>query len=305
MSEDVRRLSPSRLALYGTCPRQYEYDRVWDVETPEESRRYMDRGLIYHAAIEDTCDAVRETEGNLSDAEIHRMALDAVEAQWTARANRSEYQSQAQFEYDHDLVVSAIDSFFESAGVEHARNSVATEVTLTCDHDGRYLEGRADNILQTDGELHIYDYKGSFGGVISSYSANSIPLHHEGEEYIADKLRSLFQAAIYIEGAKNLDVYEPGMDVRFSFFALLKNTTRQGHPDGLQVSASGYPREVTGIYADYHDDIWALIEACYDGIVAEAYEPTRFEQIHEHACDDCTYRTMCGDYLSAEVRIDE
>lgn len=305
MTDDVRRLSPSRLAVYGTCPRQYEYDRVWDVETPEESRRYMDRGLIYHAAIEHTCDAVRDADRNLSDDEIHRMAIEAVEAEWEARAKRSEYRSDAQFEYDRTLTRSAVDSFFETDGLEHARRSVATEETVICDRNGRHLKGRADNIVRTDDGLHVYDYKGSFGGIISWHTADSIPLHREGEEFIPGKLKSLFQAAIYIEGAKNLDVYEPGMDVQFSFYALLKSKTRQGHPDGLQVSASGYPREVTGIYEQYRAEIWALVETCYDGIVSEQYEPTRFEQIRDHVCEDCEYRSMCGDYLGAEVRIDE
>lgn len=305
MTDRVRRLSPSRLAIYGTCPRQYEYDVVWGVETPEESRRYMDRGLIYHAAIEQTCNAVRNADRHLSDDEIHQMAVDAVETQWENRAKRSEYQSDAQFEYDRALTLSAIDSFFETDGVEHARHSIATEETVTCDREGRYLRGRVDNIVRTDNGLHIYDYKGSFSGIISGYSADSIPLHRDGEEFIAGKLKSLFQAAIYIEGAKNLSVYEPGMDVRFSFYALLKNKDRRGHPDGLQVSASGYPREVTGIYDEYREDIWALVETCYDGIVSEAYEPARFEQIREHECEDCEFGTMCGDYLGEEVRIDE
>lgn len=305
MSDDLRRLSPSRLATYGTCPRQYEYDKVWDVETPEESRRYMDRGLIYHAAIEETCDTVRARDDDPSDDEIKQVALETVEQKWAAKAKRSEYQSDAQFEYDRALTVSAIDSFFDADGPTHARHSVATEKTVTCDRDGRHLKGRVDNIVRTEDGLHIYDYKGSFSGIISTYSAASIPAHREGEEYIAGKLKSLFQAAIYIEGAKNLAVYEPGMDVQFSFYALMTNKDRQGSPDGLQVSVSGYPRDVTGIYHDYHDDIWALIGECYDGIIAERYEPTRFEQIREEVCDECEYRAMCGDYLASEVRIDE
>lgn len=305
MSDADRRLSPSRLATYGACPRKYEYDAVWDVETPEESRRYLDRGLAYHAAIEETCNAVREADEAFSDEEIREYALESVRTEWAARAKRSEYQSDAQFEYDRALTISAVESFFETDGIEHARNSIATEKTVTCDRGERHLKGRVDNIVRTDEGLHIYDYKGSFNGIVSWRSADSIPLHRNGEEYIAGKLKSLFQAAIYIEGAKTLDVYEPGMDVGFSFYALLKNKTREGHPDGLQVSASGYPRDVTGIYEEYRDDIWAIIEDCYDGIVGERYEPTRFEEIREHSCDGCDYRAMCSDYLSAEVRIDE
>lgn len=305
VSDTGRRLSPSRLATYGTCPRQYEYDKVWRVETPDESRRYLDRGLIYHAAIEETCNAVRASTDTMSDDDIRQFALEAVNQEWNDRAKRSEYQSDAQFAYDHALTVSAVESFFETDGIEHARNSVATEETVTCEHEGRRLKGRVDNIVRTDEGLHVYDYKGSFGNIISSWSSDSIPEHLDGEEFIPGKLKSLFQAAIYIEGAKNLDVYEPGMEVGFSFYALMKNKSRTGHPDGLQVSASGYPREVTDVYEEYHDDIWTLVERCYDGIIEEQFEPARFEEIQEDVCGDCDYRAMCGDYLSAEVRIDE
>lgn len=305
MTDGVRRLSPSRLATYGQCPRQYEYDKVWGVETPEESRRYLDRGLIYHAAIEETCNTVREAGTWFTDAEILKIALENTDAEWAARAKRSEYQSDAQFAYDRALVRSAIESFFEADGLDHARNSVATEQNVTCDRGDYHLKGRADHIVRTDDGLHVYDYKGSYGSIVSGYSASTIPEHLAGETFNAKILKSVFQAAIYIEGAKTLDVYEPGMDVGFSFYALLKDKTRTGHPDGLQVSVSGAERDVTWIYEQYHDDIWALIEACYDGITNGEFAPVRFGEIQEHICGDCEYQAMCGDYLSAEVRIDD
>lgn len=305
MTDDGRRLSPSRLATYGTCPRQYEYDKVWDVETPEEARRYMDRGLIYHAAIEEICDTVRESPGDFTDAEIRDLALDVVTTKWDAGADRAEYHSDAQFAYDRSLTVAAIDSFFQGDGLDHARNSVATEETVTWDQGDRCYKGRVDHVVRTDDGLHVYDYKGSLSRIISGHSAQSIPDHLEGEEFLGGKLKNLFQAAIYIEGAKNLDVYEPGMDVGFSFYGVMHSTSRQGHPDGLQVSVSGSERDVTWIYETYREEIHALLARCYDGITNREFEPARFEDIREHACGDCAYRAMCGDYLSAEVGIDE
>lgn len=305
VTETVRRLSPSRLATYGNCPRQYEYDKVWDVDSPEESRRYLDRGLVYHAAIEETCEMVRAATAEQSDDDIRQFALQTVDAEWDDRANRSEYHSDAQYEYDRTLTVRAIESFLASDGIDHIRNSVATEADVTCDRGERGFGGRVDNIVRTDDGLHIYDYKGSFNGIVSGYSAKSIPGHRAGEEFIADIMKSLFQSAIYIEGVKQLNIYEPEMNVQFSFYALLKDKTREGHPDGLQVSVSGRTREVTWIYEEYRAEIWALIEECYDGIVAERFEPTRFDDIRENVCDDCSYQAMCGDYLNAEVQIDD
>lgn len=305
MTDGVRRLSPSRLATYATCPRQYEYEYVWRVETPEESRRYLDRGLAYHAVVERTCDDVRDATGRYGDAEIRQLARSHLATEWRDRIDRSEYHSDAQYEYDRALVASAIDSFFEDDGLVHARNSLRTEQTVTLDRDGRHYLGRVDHIVRTDDGLHVYDYKGSLSGIVSGYWAPKIPGHRSGEEFIADYLKDLFQAAIYVEGAKALDVYEPGMAVEFSFYGLLDSKTRTGSPDGLQVAVSGKSRDVTWIYEKYRDDIWALVEACYDGITAEQYEPVRFDEIREHACDDCEYRAMCADYLNAEVRIDD
>lgn len=305
VTDTIRRLPSSRLATYGTCPRQYEYDKVWDVDSPEESRRYPHRGLVYHAAIEETCEMVRAATAEQSDDDIRQFALETVNAEWNVRTNRSEYHSDAQYAYDQRLTVAAIESFLEADGIDHIRNSVATEADVTCDREERYFKGRVDNIVRTDDGLHIYDYKGSFGGIVSWSSADSIPGHRDGEEFIADKFKSLFQAAIYIEGAKQLSVYEPGMDVQFSFYSLLYDKNREGHPDGLRVSVRGRPREVTGIYDEYREDIWALLAECYDGICAERYEPTRFDDIRENVCDDCAYQAMCGDYLNAEVRMDD
>ena len=299
-----RRVSPSSLAVYATCPRQYEYDKVWDVETPEESRRYLDRGLVYHGVIEDACEEVAESS-ELSDEEIRNFARRRTLERWNRQTSRSEYVSDAQYAYDRDVVLAAIASYFADDGIDHVRNSIGTEENLHCNRNDAYLEGRADNIVRTEDGLHVIDYKGSLNGIVSWYSADDIPGHRDGEEYAADILKSVFQAAIYIEGAKNLPEYEPGMDVEFTFYSLLYEKTRERHVDGIQVDVRGRGREVGDIYREYEEDIWALIEETYRGITNADYEPVRFEDIREHACEDCEYGAMCGDYLAEEVRFHE
>lgn len=301
---EPRYVSPSSLAVYATCPRQYEYDKVWAVETPEASRRYLDRGLVYHGVIEDVCEAVAD-DPTMTDEDIRALALERVDTRWRDETDRREYASDAQYAYDRDLTAAAIDAFFEHDGIEHARNSVAIEKWLQCERDGVHLRGRADNIIRTDDGLRVVDYKGSFNDIVSSYTADRIAAHRDGEEYAAGILKSVFQAATYIEGAKGLDVYEPGMDVEFTFYGLLNNKSRERSLDGIQVSVRGYGRDVGAIYREHEAVIWALIRDCYEGILAENYEPDRFEAIREHACDECDYRAMCADYLGAEVRVDE
>lgn len=290
--------------MYTTCPRQYEYDKVWEVETPEQSRRYLDRGLVYHGAIEDTCEAVAETP-ELSADEIRTIARDRTAERWDEQTARSEYASDAQYAYDRDVVAAAIDSYFATDGVGHARNSIGTERWLECNRGDVHLRGRADNIVRTDDGLHVIDYKGSLNGIVSWQSADDIPAHVAGDEYAASILKSVFQAATYIEGAKNLPEYDSEMDVEFTFYSLLYEKTRERHVDGIQVDVRGYGRAVGDIYRQHETDIWALIEDTYSGIVNGEYEPARWDDIQEHACPDCEYRAMCGEYLAEEVRIDE
>lgn len=302
VSDDRQPVSPSSLAVYATCPRQFEYDKRWQVETPEASRRYLDRGLVYHGVIEDTCEQFRDKEA--TDEELRRFAFERLDQRWATETDRAQYASDAQYRYDRDLTSAALESFFDTDGLDHVRNSVVTEEWLTCEHNGVRLRGRADNIVRTDDGIRVVDYKGSLNGIVSGYSAAQISQHRAGEEYAAGILKSVFQAATYIEGAKQLDMYDPGMDVEFSFYALLKDKTRTPHTEGIRVTVSGGEREVTDIYEDNREDIWEIIANCYRGIIGEHYEPERWEEIREHACEDCDYQSMCGDYLSGEVRID-
>ncbi len=290
--------------MYATCPRQYEYDKVWGVETPEESRRYLDRGLVYHGVIEDVCHIVADNPG-MDDAEIRAAARQRVDERWDEETSRSEYVSDAQYVYDRDVTRAGIAAYFADVGITHVRNSIGTEEWLECSRGGAYLVGRADNIVRTDEGVCVIDYKGSLRNLISSPSAEDIPAHRAGDEYIAGKLKSVFQAATYIEGAKNLSAYDAGMDVEFTFYGLLASTNRERHIDGIQVDVEGAERDVGGIYRAYEDEIWALIQETYQGIVAGEYEPTRWDDITEHACEECAYNGMCGEYLAEAVQIHE
>lgn len=297
--------SPSSLAVYATCPRQYEYDKVWDVNTPEESRRYLDRGLVYHDAIEETCAAVADTAEAWSDEEIRHLGRETIETLWDAQTDRSEYSSDAQYRYDRQLTISAIESYFETDGCIHARNSLAREVWIESERDGVHIRGRADHIVETERGLQIIDYKGSFNGIVSGQSREGIEAHHEGEAYNADILGSVFQAAAYIEGVKNSQWYEAGMDIEFTYYALMDDTERTPGLDGIEVAVSGRPRDVGWIYDAHEEAIWALIEDCYAGITAGRYRPEPWDEIRENACEDCAYQSMCGEYIGAEVGFDE
>lgn len=299
---DVTYLSPSRLATYAACPRQFDYDYVQDIDAPDETRLYLNQGLAYHETIEAVCTA---TEPEDDATTIHARAMEAFAAKWQEHLDPDEYASRAHQEFQRAENRAAVAAFFDPEdgdGIEHARRSVATEHWLDCTHDGLGLHGKADNILRTDDGLHVIDYKRTLRDVITSYTATVLEDHLSGDGHDPSRVRNAFQTATYIEGVKESDLYEAGMTVRFSFYGLMNNRSFESTPDGYEVSARGYPRETTEIYEEYYDTIWTLIERAHTGIQDAVYDPAPFELITEEACPDCAYKEMCADYLVEAVR---
>ncbi|MWG34539.1 PD-(D/E)XK nuclease family protein [Halomarina oriensis] len=302
--DDLFTVSPSRLGVYADCPRRYQYEKVWKVGSPDETRRYLDRGLALHGAIEDTCETVREGAA-ITDEDIRTMASDAIDARWDEETDRSEYASDAHYRYDYLLCVATIEDYFDGVGLDHARNSIATEEWLECQREGVALRGRADNIVKTAEGIRVIDYKSNLKGIISDYSKDAVVAHHAGDDHSPQRVKSTFQAATYVEGVKEHPEYEPGMDVEFTYYGLLSDTETKPGVDGVQVSVRGRGRDVGQIYDTCYDEIWELIGEYYDAIEAGDYVPDSVALQKEHACDDCTFQAMCPDYLAGEVSVDE
>ncbi|MDL0135057.1 RecB family exonuclease [Halobacterium salinarum] len=295
-------LSPSRLATYATCPRQYDYGYVQDVNPPDRTELYLNQGTIYHETIEDVCDATGRDD---TPAAIYDRAIRVFAEKWDEHSSPDDYESDAHQAYQRAENRAAIASFFDpdgGDGIEHARSSVATECWVECEVDGRELHGKADNIIRTDDGLHIFDYKRNTDGVLSSGTAEYLDEHLDGEGHEPKRVRNAFQTATYIEGVKNEPFYEDGMEIRFSFYGLLNSTSFDSNSSGYDVSARGWPRETTEIYEEHYDTIWALIRAAHDGITGEMYDPEPIDLITEEACPDCDYREMCADRLATEVQ---
>jgi putative RecB family exonuclease len=295
-------LSPSRLATYATCPRQYDYSYAQDVNAPDRTELYLNQGTIYHETIEEVCEA---TDADDSAETIYQRAMDIFEAKWAEHSTPEDYESEAHREYQRLENRAGVIAFFDpdgGDGIDHARRSIATECWVECEVDGRGLHGKADNVLRTEDSLHIFDYKRNTRGMLSDGTVEYLGDHLDGEAHEPKRVRNAFQTAVYIEGVKNEPFHEEGMEVRFSFYGLLNDTSFESTPSGYEVSARGYPRETTEIYEEHYDTIWALVRAAHDSITGETYDPEPFALINEEACPDCDYREMCADRLSAEVR---
>lgn len=290
------------MAKYATCPRRYDYRYEQDVNAPDRTELYLNQGTIYHETIAEVSD---ETEPDEEIEAIFDRALQVFNAKWKEHSEDEDYESAAHQAYQRRENQAAIEAFFDpddGDGIEHARRSVATEVWVECERDGRGLHGQADNVLRTEEGLHIIDYKRNTRGVLSSGTAEYLAEHHEGEAHEPKRVRNAFQTATYVEGVKNEPFYDEGMEVRFSFYGLLNDTSFESTPDGYNISARGWGRETTEIYQEHHDTIWALIRDAHDGITSNTYEPEPFELINEEACPDCDYRGMCADRLGEVVR---
>jgi len=221
-----------------------------------------------------------------------------------------EYASNAHQEYQRLENLEAIKTFFDpdgGHGIDHARQSVATEKWLDCVENGLGLRGRADNILRTDEGIHVIDYKRKLRDVITSNTASVLEDHLDGTDHDPKRVKNVFQAATYIEGIKQSDLYEDGMNIRFSFYGLLNHTSFESTPDGYEISVRGYPRDTTDIYEEYHDTIWDLLQRAHEGITSGSHDPDPFPLIHDEACPDCKYREMCtesrrgGEAMSDDV----
>jgi putative RecB family exonuclease len=299
---DIVSLSPTRLATYATCPRQYEHKYVLDVSSPDETKLYLYQGKAYHEMIELVCEA---TDRNDDPETIYQRAVDVFDDTWEKHIDPNEYASKAHQEYQRRETLAGIKSFFDpddGDGIEHARKSVVTEKRINCEHEGVGLHGYTDNVLRDGDTLHLIDYKRNVKGVLGSWSADRLQEHLNEEAHEAQRVKNAFQTAAYIEGIKASSLYEPGMSVRFSFYGLLHGTDVTSTPTGYSISASGRERETTEAYEEYYDTIWDLIRAAHEGITTETFAPEPFDHIQAEACDDCDYQSMCADYIATEIQ---
>jgi putative RecB family exonuclease len=279
----------------------YDYNYVQNVTVPDFTRRYIDRGQALHKTIEKVCERVKSIH---TDEELRELAFELFEESWEAQTDMEEYDTEAHYRYDRQLARAGIEDYFgDGPGLEHVRNSVASEVNLSCERQGVSLHGRADNVVETDDGLKIVDYKPSLSGIITG-KKDYLGEHSSGEEYHPGRVKSMFQAATYLEGVKNLSEYDDGMELEFTFYGLLQERDFEKSADGVRATASGRGRDVAWIYEEHYDKVWEMITETYEGILNESFEPEPWELIRENVCEDCDYRRMCADYISSEVRFD-
>jgi putative RecB family exonuclease len=295
-------ISPTQLAEYEACQRKHDYGSVQEVGSPDETRLYMNQGLTYHETIEAVCEATDEDD----DASIiSQRASDFFDEKWNEYLEPEEYESQAHQRYQYEENRTAIESFFDPEdgdGIEHARQSVATEIWIETEHNGIGLHGKADNVLRDGNELHVIDYKRNIEGVLGSWSGDRLVEHLEHEAYEAGRVKNAFLTAAYIEGVKETELYNEGMSVRFSFYGLLHSTDVESTPDGYRISVDSNRRETTEAYEEYNDTVWSLIQRAHEGIKSGYNEPEPFDLINEEACPSCEYKDICTDYLAQEVQ---
>lgn len=297
------RVSPSSLTAYVYCPRKYEFEKAQRIQTIDDTKRYLQQGLAMHETIERTC---RDTATGDEAAVVHDRMVEHFPTAWAEEVEESAFASAAQLEYYRRMARAGLEAFFDpegGAGIEHARQSVVVETRLTCERHGVPLEGYTDNVLRTDDGLHVIDYKRNLNGMLTSGTAERLEQHLNGEEHEPGRVKNAMQVATYTEGIKETEHFEPGMEVRFSFYGLLNHTDVESGPDGYSVSTRGYPREMTAIYEDYYETIWDLIQTAYKGIQTERFEPEPRTLIFEEGCGECEYRAMCPDYLGEEVKL--
>lgn len=289
-------VSQSRLATYLRCPWQYRFKYDLDLEVRTQAERYFGFGNALHETIEAVCDTVRE-RGSISDEAIRELAEEVFDDKWATETDVSDYPTRAVYEQDRAKAAAAIQEFFEAGpGIRHARTSLATEAEVEFERDGVTYLGYIDNVLETEEGIELVDYKTSdidlpFG------RKNYVEAHAEGA-YYPDRVKPAIQASLYLEGVRELELFEEGMARAFTFYVLVDDHDITRRPSGLDVTVSGRPRAVGEQCLDNAEIIWPLIHDAALGIIDSAYEIDSWQTVREETCTDCSFRRSCSRYLN-------
>ncbi len=305
----TERLSPSRVATYITCPRQFEFDYVHELEGEENTdmQRYFDRGRVLDTALQRTADRV--TTETAADT-IQQLANENFTDLWAEKTALENYPSPASYEYDRRLSAAAIEDYLDpetsGEGIVHLQRSVGTEYHLEwTDDDLGAMHGYADNIIETDDGFLIIDYKASYSSRrFPNKSGSDLESQLAGTGHYPSRIKKWLQIAMYCAGLKEDDLYSPGDEIQFLFYGLMGSKSRTPTDDGYTVDVSGKAWDMTDLYREYQDELWSFIKTSVEGIQTEAFDPTgeMWDLIQEEACGDCDYNPACGDYLAEEVR---
>jgi len=302
VSDTDQTVSPSRLATYVECPRRYEYQYDQRIEPLPDGERYKNRGIVYHQTIASVCNETDEEKG---EAEIYERARKCFKESWSRECSPDDYKTRSHYEYDRKLTRTGIETYFENGpGIKHARNSVGTEITVETEYKRTNVSGRVDNVVRTDEGLLLVDYKGSLSNIITGRTVEKLKEHLENKTYRPKLVKSAIQAAVYLEGIRETDLFEEGMNVSFLYYGILHDHEPVSTNKGIVPDVSGSGRDVTNLCMDNHGTIWQLIREAYQGILTWDFEPNPWSDIYQSACGDCPYMEMCPDYLGEEVKIE-
>jgi hypothetical protein len=302
------RISPSGLATYWTCPRQYEfkYEHGLKGEPSRDRERYFNRGSVLDTALQITAE---ETTRETADETIRALAREHFSKQWDATTALETYPSPAAYEYDRKVSLAAIEDYLappDGAGLSHLRRSVGTELHLDwIDDELGPLHGYADMLVETDTGLLIIDYKASYSGSrFPNKNGSDLEKQLTGEKHYPTRLKKWLQIAMYWRGLTEHELYTAGDDVEFMFYGLIGSTDRTPTADGYEVDVSGKAWEMTDLYHEYQDVFQTLLEDGIAGIRSTEFDPTEnaWALIQDEACEDCDFGAACGDYLAEEVR---
>lgn len=276
----------------------YQYSTVRGVDTDVDTTA-LEIGRALHETIRAVCDRVRDG-GGVTDETIRTIAAEAFDLHWEAEVDRDSFRTAAHHDDERRLAAEAIEHFFDRGpGVDHARRSLAAELDISFEHNGIAYRGTIDNVLEAPEGIELVDYKKSAIDPPVTSRGNYIEEHHEGG-YRPRRVKHAIQAAIYMEGIRSTDHYEPGDTVEFVYHPLAEaNVDRKG--EGVTVEFDIGPEPVGSAVRANRETVWTIIEEAVEGIAAGAFDPDPFEEIEDEQCDRCAYQQMCTAYLTQEA----
>jgi hypothetical protein len=304
MSEVV---STEELRSHLACPRQYEYEHTLDIATdsPDDANRerldrlYRTIGRTIARFRDDVPDEDRVVEYAL--AECRRV--------WNGE--RDDRRPELVTRYDEAVAREALRTYFRGDGYDHLRRVEAIGEPLAhLDPDLGAVLVCPDVLVfrETEGgtdRIGVVKYLTTLSSIGLDWFPDYIDYveeHQQGEGFWPRRVAAILEGAIALRAARRQ--YEADR-YTFSYLAVENEVTLAGNvrTDDRPVSVRPARRAIGDQYGVGDPEAGVVLRDEVRKILGGAFSvpDSRWDAIRENACEYCTYREMCEEYIGAEV----
>lgn len=304
MSEVV---STEQLRSHLACPRQYEYEHTLDIATDSPDDAHRERLDRLYRTIGRTIARFREDVP--AEQRVVEYALSECRSVWNRE--QDEQRPELVEQYDEAVAREALRTYFRGDGYDHLRRVETIGEPLAS------LDPDLDTVLVCPDVLVFRERAGGtdrIGVVKYLTTLSSIGLewfpdyidyvqeHHREEGFWPRRVAAILEGAIALRAARrqyDADRYT------FSYLAVENEVSLTGNvrTDDRPVSVRSARRAIDDQYGLGDPEVGVVLRDEVRKILRGEFPvpDSRWDAIRENACEYCTYREMCEEYIGAEV----